>query len=224
MHLLYMMSVLILMLTQASVLALGYSKSRKRGASFLIWLFSWRFSFYMFPSSFSAQRQVDLGCWTGWEEVRCCTSTPCIALVVPRGSGRSCAMQVSQDYVCRVLSGSLSSPVCVYLDKLLYLSCRCFGLQSSQGAFPQEAEGEIETQGETAVTASVFGVPAHLPRSSPWSGGNFLISRRTGWITDCKEQKCLPLSSPFPLPLSHVLDDYPDHITKTSCTCSRWGV
>lgn len=51
----------------------------------------------------------------------------------------------------------------------------------------------------------VFSVPAHLPCSSPWSGGSFLISGRTGWVTDCREQRCLPLSSTFPLPFPLVI-------------------
>ena len=53
----HMMSVLILMLMQTSVLALGYSEVEKRGAKFLISDF-----LITFPWSFSAQGRVDLGC------------------------------------------------------------------------------------------------------------------------------------------------------------------
>lgn len=52
--------------------------------------------------------------------------------------------------MCRVLSRSLSSPVCGYLGKLLSLSSCCFGLQSSEEAFPQEAEGERHTMGDSS--------------------------------------------------------------------------
>lgn len=63
MPLMHMKSVLVLMLMQTSAQALGYSKDVKRGAGFLIWDFVITFCW-----PFSAQGQVDLGCWTGWDE------------------------------------------------------------------------------------------------------------------------------------------------------------
>lgn len=141
MPLMHTKSVLVLMLMQTSAQALGCSKDVKRGAGFLIWDFLITFCW-----PFSAQGQVDLGCWTGWDEAD--------AVLLPHAQSQLSrrlwvilAMQVAQDYVCKMLCGFVSSPACGLLGKLFTLSRCYFGLWSSQEAFPEKAEGERNTLG-----------------------------------------------------------------------------
>lgn len=108
----------------------------------------------------------------------------------PQGFGSSCAMQFAQDCVCKILCEYLYSPACGLLGKVFILSCCYFGVLSSQEAFPEKAEGERNCHGSDGS------VPAYLP-CSPWTRGNFLISGRPDWVTDCREQKFLPLYSTF---------------------------
>lgn len=144
--------------------------------------------------------------WLVWS--RCCAPTLHVASAVPQGSGSSlcnCRLLRTMCACCSVdlLTAQASQwpfRQAIYSVLLLFWT----------SVFPfQRKLKEKEIPWEMAAMSVFFSVPVHLPCSSPWSGGSFLINGRTGWITDCREQKCQPLSSMFPLPASHIMGDYP---------------
>ena len=158
----------------------------------------------------------------GWS--RCCASTPRIASAVPQGSGSSCAMQVAQDYVCKMLCGSLSSPACGLLGKLFTLSCCYFGLWSSQEAFPEKAEGERSTLGDGSDGKCFqWACPPALQQPLEWwklpdQWKNWLGYRLQG------EEMSATFFYISSSPQSY-LGRWPKIVSpKTCCSCNWWGV
>lgn len=66
--------------------------------------------------------------------------------------------------------------------------------------FPRNFPTESWERDAMAVTVNIIGVPAQLFCSDLWSSGSFLISGRTDWTADCKEQNCLLLFLCFLFP------------------------
>lgn len=109
---------------------------------------------------------------------------------------------VAQDYVCKLLCGSLSSPGSDLLDKL-------FGLQSSQKSFPEKAEGERNTLGEGSdIKFFKCACPPALQQPVEWWK---LPDQWKSWL-DYRLQEAemstafFYVSSPPP---SHIMGDYP---------------
>lgn len=182
-----------------------------------------RFSYYISLVFLSTGTgRLGLLNWVGWS--RCCASTPRRASAVTQGPGLSCAMQVAQDYVCKMLCGSLSSPACGLLGKLFTPSCCYFGLWLFPRSLSRESWGRKKHPGRQqwwwAFSVCLTTCPAAAPEAVEvsWS-----VEVLVGLQTAGSRNVCHFLLH-FLFPPSY-LRWLPKIVSpKTCCTCNWWGV